>query len=149
MRMREVFGGTGLDWVLFFSSLQSFLRLPGQSSYAAGCAFTDACARRWASETGDQVRIINWGYWGAVGVVAGREFRTRMRAHGVGSIDARAGMAAIDALFAQSQPQLGFAKGSGSLSMAGIELHETVQEAAESPSMIDELCSAPAAGVRH
>ena len=44
VRLVKVFGGDSLDVVLFFSSLQSFARLPGQGNYAAGSAFEDAFA---------------------------------------------------------------------------------------------------------
>src|SRR5262252_7271538 len=37
VRLAQVFAGAGLDFVLFFSSLQSVIRAAGQSNYAAGC----------------------------------------------------------------------------------------------------------------
>ncbi|WP_230646936.1 SDR family oxidoreductase, partial [Bradyrhizobium sp. Leaf401] len=44
VRMAQVFGREALDFVLFFSSMQSFSRAAGQSNYASGCNFADAFA---------------------------------------------------------------------------------------------------------
>src|SRR5256885_8140868 len=44
VRLAQVFARADLDFVLFFSSMQSFFKAAGQSNYAAGCAFKDAFA---------------------------------------------------------------------------------------------------------
>ena len=46
--VRRRFGQEALDFVVFFSSLQSFSKAAGQSNYAAGCTFKDAFASRLA-----------------------------------------------------------------------------------------------------
>src|SRR5262249_3389171 len=43
--MDRVFGKLPVDFMLFFSSIMSFVKAPGQSSYAAGCTFKDSFAQ--------------------------------------------------------------------------------------------------------
>ncbi|HWU86913.1 MAG TPA: amino acid adenylation domain-containing protein, partial [Kofleriaceae bacterium] len=70
VRLAQVFAQEALDFVVFFSSLQSFSKAAGQSNYAAGCTFKDAFASRLALEWPSAVKVMNWGYWGSVGIVA-------------------------------------------------------------------------------
>ncbi|WP_438037264.1 SDR family NAD(P)-dependent oxidoreductase [Sorangium sp. So ce204] len=88
--------GEALDFLLFFSSAQSFTGNVGQSNYAAACTFKDAFARYLGQTLPYPVRIINWGYWGTVGVVATEGHRRSMAEQGVLSIGPEQGMAAIE-----------------------------------------------------
>src|SRR5204862_1029452 len=45
VNMDRVFGNQELDFMLFFSSLVSFVKSPGQSNYSAGCTFKDEFAQ--------------------------------------------------------------------------------------------------------
>jgi acyl transferase domain-containing protein len=110
VRLAQVFGGEPLDFVLFFSSLQSFMPAPGQSNYAAGCAFKDAFAQALGRQGSFPVRIMNWGYWGGTGVVATPEYRARMASLGIGSIEPEEGMTALEVLLVGFQNQLGLMK---------------------------------------
>lgn len=83
-----------LELFVFFSSAQSFSGNVGQANYAAACTLKDALAHRFR-EQGMPVQIVNWGYWGEVGVVATAVHRARMRAAGVGSIGSAEGMAVL------------------------------------------------------
>jgi NAD(P)-dependent dehydrogenase (short-subunit alcohol dehydrogenase family) len=98
VRMAQVFQNEALDFVLFFSSLQSFSTSPGQSNYAAGCTFKDALAHYLAHAWPATVRVMNWGYWGGTGIVAAPDYQARMARAGVGSIEPAAGMAALTLL---------------------------------------------------
>ena len=89
VRLAQVFAAEPLDFILFFSSIESFLTLPGQSNYAAGCAFKDAFALRLAQERSCRVLIVNWGYWGSVGVVKDEAHRQQVAQLGFGSIEPR------------------------------------------------------------
>ena len=72
-----------LDWICFFSSAQSVWGAPGQSNYAAGCTFEDAFGHYLASKkVSCPVQIINWGYWGEIGVAANDFYRERMKRYG-------------------------------------------------------------------
>jgi acyl transferase domain-containing protein len=108
VRIAQVFARAKLDFLLFFSSLQSFARMPGQSNYAAGCTFKDAHALQLASTLPCAVKIMNWGYWGSRGVVASDFYRERMAAKQVESIEAADGMAALDRLLGGPCAQLGY-----------------------------------------
>ncbi len=94
----QVFGQEPLDFVLFFSSLQSFYRPSGQSNYAAGCAFTDAYARALDQSWQCDVKVVNWGFWGSVGIVASDSYRQRMADFGLGSVEPPEGLALLDKL---------------------------------------------------
>ncbi|MBB6249453.1 beta-ketoacyl synthase N-terminal-like domain-containing protein, partial [Rhodanobacter sp. A1T4] len=110
VRMCQVFGGLSLDFMLFCSSLLSFIKAPGQSNYAAGCTFKDAYALQLVKRLPYPVKIMNWGYWGSVGVVASQVYRERMAQQGFGSIEVHEGIRAIETLLAVPIPQLGFLK---------------------------------------
>ncbi|MBY0572979.1 MAG: SDR family NAD(P)-dependent oxidoreductase, partial [Undibacterium sp.] len=110
VRMQQVFGGQALDFMLFCSSLLSFIKAAGQSNYAAGCTFKDAYSLQLAKRLPYPVRVMNWGYWGSVGVVASPVYRERMAQMGIGSIEPQEGMRAIESLMSADLPQMGFIK---------------------------------------
>jgi polyketide synthase PksM len=112
LRIAQVFASEALDFVLFFSSIQSFSRSPGQSNYAAGCVFKDAFAQRLRQEWPCAVKTINWGFWGAAGVVVSAEYRERMARAGIGSIEPEEGMATLTEFLSSSLSQLVLYKGS-------------------------------------
>ncbi|MEM6602121.1 MAG: SDR family NAD(P)-dependent oxidoreductase, partial [Verrucomicrobiota bacterium] len=94
----EGFREEALDFICFYSSVQSYMTAPGQSNYAAGCTYQDSYAREVEQELGIPCFTMHWGYWGEVGVVASSEYRTRMSELGVGSIGAAEGMEALELL---------------------------------------------------
>ncbi|MCR8978422.1 SDR family NAD(P)-dependent oxidoreductase [Brevibacillus laterosporus] len=98
VRMAQVFGAESLDFVLFFSSMNSFSKPAGQSNYVAGCTFKDAFAHQLAREWPCQVKVMNWGYWGSVGIVASDTYKKRMAQAGIGSIEPAEAMEALEAL---------------------------------------------------
>src|SRR5262249_17083647 len=98
VNMERVFGKQELDFMLFFSSVIWFFKTPKQSNYSAGCTFKDSFAQRLQQLRPYRVKIMNWGYWGSVGVVAGESYRKNMAQLGIGSIEPHEGMAALYAL---------------------------------------------------
>ncbi|MCH0540318.1 SDR family NAD(P)-dependent oxidoreductase [Streptomyces sp. MUM 203J] len=108
--MAEVFAREPLDFVLFFSSLQSFVTAAGQSNYAAGCAFADAYAHLLGRHLDCPVRVMNWGWWGSVGSVASAFHERSMARWGLRSIEPPEAMAALDTLLSGPQPQMGYVK---------------------------------------
>ena len=106
VRLAQVFQHDDLDFVLFFSSLTAFGKSPGQGNYAAGCTFADAFARRLAQDWPCAVKVMNWGYWGTVGVVADAANRERMRRAGIGSIEPAEGTRAVELLLRSPLDQL-------------------------------------------
>jgi len=129
VRLAQIFSGESLDFVLFFSSLQSFIRAPGQSNYAAGCTFSDAFARRLGQAWKCPVKIMNWGYWGSVGVVSNRAYQNRMAAMGVGSIEPAEGFAAVEQFLVTPIHQLALVKSSHSVD-------ESVESTASTPNRV-------------
>ncbi|MBN6544819.1 SDR family NAD(P)-dependent oxidoreductase, partial [Streptomyces bryophytorum] len=118
----EVFGGPTLELVLFFSSLNAFLRAAGQSNYAAGCAFQDALAARLDREFAGRVRVVHWGYWGSVGAVSSPEQRERMRRLGLVSIEPPEAMAAVEAIVAGPRVHAGFLNTTGTVDFGDLRL---------------------------
>ena len=126
VRMAQVFQNEPLDFVMFFSSMQSFAKSPGQSNYASGCTFEDAFAHQLALEWSRPVKIINWGYWGSIGVVASAAYQERMAKAGVGSIEPPEAMAALETLLAGPLDQIAFMKTTNSSALEGINGEESV-----------------------
>jgi acyl carrier protein/short-subunit dehydrogenase len=110
VNMDRVFGQYELDFMLFFSSLVSFLKPAGQSNYAAGCSFKDSFAHKLEQERAYPVKIMNWGYWGHVGVAADEFHRKAMEQMGMGSIEPEEGMASLQALMSSDAPQVALIK---------------------------------------
>ncbi|QDX95805.1 SDR family NAD(P)-dependent oxidoreductase [Brevibacillus laterosporus] len=110
VNIAEVFQHEPLDFVLFFSSMNSFVKAAGQSNYVAGCTFKDAFASQLAIEWPCAVKVMNWGYWGTVGTVASEEYQKRMHKRGIGSIEPPEAMEAVEALLTGPMNQLAFAK---------------------------------------
>ncbi|WP_309573975.1 SDR family oxidoreductase, partial [Burkholderia humptydooensis] len=110
VNLYPLFAREPLDFVLFFSSLNAFSRSAGQSNYVAGCTFADGYARKLGTLLDCDVKVINWGYWGDVGIVAGGRHRERALASGLDSIGAEDGLRAVDALLARPGVQVAYVK---------------------------------------
>jgi acyl carrier protein len=106
VRLAQVFEQEPLDFVLFFSSLNAFTRGAGQSNYAAGCTFEDAFAARLRQDWRCKIKVMNWGYWGNVGVVAEPAYRERMAQAGIGSLEPAEAMEALEHLLAGPVDQM-------------------------------------------
>ena len=59
-----------IDFVVLFSSLGSYLGLPGQIDYTAANHFLDAYAQHQSGRLDRRVLTINWGAWQHVGMAA-------------------------------------------------------------------------------
>ncbi|MBP6688344.1 MAG: SDR family NAD(P)-dependent oxidoreductase [Hyphomonadaceae bacterium] len=59
-----------LDTFVLFSSVASFLGLPGQVDYTAANAFLDAFARSRAERAPGRTVVINWNAWQDIGMAA-------------------------------------------------------------------------------
>ena len=126
VNMDRVFGEQKLDFMLFFSSLISFVRSPGQSNYSAGCTFKDSFAQKLQQDRAYPVKIMNWGYWGSVGVVADASHNELMRRMGVGSIEAPEGMEALRILASSEVSQMALIKTLNSEATAGLRLSKVI-----------------------
>jgi acyl transferase domain-containing protein/NAD(P)-dependent dehydrogenase (short-subunit alcohol dehydrogenase family)/SAM-dependent methyltransferase/acyl carrier protein len=95
-----------LDFMMFFSSAQSFTCNTGQGNYAAGCTFKDAFALWLSQVVPYPVKIINWGYWGSVGIVASEAYKRRLAGQGIISIEPEEGMEAVQRIMAHRVTQV-------------------------------------------
>ncbi|WP_437624450.1 SDR family NAD(P)-dependent oxidoreductase [Sorangium sp. So ce1151] len=120
VRIAQVFAEEPLDWVLFFSSAQSFSKVAWQSNYAAGCTFEDAFAHQLGRQWPCAVKVMNWSYWGSVGVAASDADRARLAQFGVGSIEPEEGLPALDRLMGGPSSQVVFIKAIGSRALVAI-----------------------------
>ena len=126
VNMDRVFGNEKLDFMLFFSSIISVVKSPGQSNYAAGCTFKDSFAHKLQQLRAYPVKIMNWGYWGNVGVVADESYNRIMRQMGIGSIEPHEGMASLEVLVGSGMHQLALMKTLNSQVIAGLNLSEAI-----------------------
>jgi NADP-dependent 3-hydroxy acid dehydrogenase YdfG/SAM-dependent methyltransferase len=94
--LQEVVKEEDIDFMMFFSSTQSFSGHIGQSNYAAACTFKDAYAEYLSGKGGYEVKIVNWGFWGSVGVVATEEYNRRLASQGLYSISPVEGIEAVN-----------------------------------------------------
>ncbi|PEO82731.1 hypothetical protein CN558_22205 [Bacillus wiedmannii] len=104
--LHHVLEGKTLDFMMFFSSVQSFIGNEGQSNYAAACTFKDAYASYLNQKESYPVKTINWGYWGSVGIVASKEYQKLMEAKGIYSIEPREGIEAIQRIISNNSQQI-------------------------------------------
>ena len=124
VRLAQVFQKEPLDFVLFFSSINAFAKMPGQSNYAAGCTFKDAFSRALGQTWPCAVKVMNWGYWGSVGIVKDSSYRERMAKAGIGSIEPEEGMEALERLLRGSPNQMALVKMFQSEAFKGINANE-------------------------
>ncbi|GFE86020.1 SDR family NAD(P)-dependent oxidoreductase [Steroidobacter agaridevorans] len=129
VNMDAVFGGLDLDFMLFFSSLISFTKAPGQSNYAAGCTFKDSFAHSLARRRSYPIKIMNWGFWGNVGIVAAEFYNRRMQQMGFGSIEAPEAMDALKTLVSAGVNQLALVKAIDVRAVEGISRPEVISYA--------------------
>lgn len=152
VNMAELLAGETPDFVLFFSSMNAFMKSAGQSNYAAGCTFMDAYAHQLAARSPYPVKTMNWGYWGGVGVVASDAYQERMAQMGIGSIEPEEAMEALGGLLSGPLNQLALLKTTGGLTIEGISQDEqlflhpdnSVQSAEQLASVLPDPATAAA-----
>jgi enoyl-CoA hydratase/carnithine racemase/NAD(P)-dependent dehydrogenase (short-subunit alcohol dehydrogenase family)/acyl carrier protein len=88
--------GRALDFLLFFSSVQSLIGNLGQANYAAASTFMDGLAGDLARTRPYPVVTVNWGYWGDVGAVASEHYRDLMRRMGMHGLTAPEAFEALE-----------------------------------------------------
>ncbi|MCP5002839.1 MAG: SDR family NAD(P)-dependent oxidoreductase, partial [Planctomycetes bacterium] len=110
VNMDKVFGNEELDFMLFFSSMISFTKAPGQSNYAAGCTFKDSFAHMLGERRSYPVKIMNWGYWGSVGIVTDESYNKRMEQAGIGSLEPREAMESLETFVNSKVSQMALIK---------------------------------------
>jgi len=128
--LSELLRDEAMDFMLFFSSVNSFTAAMGQSNYSAGCCFSDAYARYLNGKTKFPVKTINWGYWGSVGIAASAQDNRRMTALGHQSIAPKQGMEAMLRILANARVQVIAAKADDEL-LADIGVADLTEQDAQ------------------
>ncbi|MBH0333634.1 polyketide synthase [Brevibacillus brevis] len=126
VRIAQVFDREPLDFVMFFSSINSFTKSPGQSNYASGCTFKDIFAHQLSLHSLSAVKVMNWGYWANVGIVATKDYQERMAQAGLGSIEPREAMAALENLLAGPINQIALVKTTKSQAMVKVNPDKSI-----------------------
>ena len=86
--------------------MHTFLTQLGQGNYVAGGTFLDAFSLYLNQHRDYPVQVVNWGYWGTVGIVASEDYQRRMGNQGMGSIQPDEGMEAIKRILAHRSEQV-------------------------------------------
>ncbi|MEV4315702.1 amino acid adenylation domain-containing protein [Actinocrispum sp. NPDC049592] len=94
------------DFVALFSSAGSFGSSSGNSAYTAASACQDALGRHLDSVRPYPVRVVNWGYWGAVGSGARPGLPAIFRALGIGELTPAEALAELPGVLAGDEPQV-------------------------------------------
>ena len=108
---------------MLFSSI--FVFSPRARPKLRGCNFKDSFAQS-SGRRGLSVKVMNWGYWGSVGVAADETHNKIMAHMGIGSIEPAEGMAALQALVGTDVPQMILIKTLDSEATAGLSLSEAI-----------------------
>ncbi|MBU6399042.1 MAG: SDR family NAD(P)-dependent oxidoreductase, partial [Verrucomicrobia bacterium] len=135
----EVCAGRELDFLVYFSSIQTYTRDKRQAAYACGSAFLDAYGVELAGRVPFPVRVINWGYWDSA--FAGREaMKQQLNALGFGTVPAREGFEALQRTLCGPVPQVAVFKAEPDVRTAlGVRTEPSlICRATEYPSCIRE-----------
>ncbi|MGX7829584.1 SDR family NAD(P)-dependent oxidoreductase [Actinokineospora sp. 24-640] len=141
--LRAALAGVSPDFVLFFSSAVALSGSAGQANYAAGSAFADAFAQHLDDVLACRVAVVDWGYWGTVGIVADDEHRARLAASGIHSIDPAEGMAVVRRVLGRRDRQVLAIKADADvLAAAGVDLGGTGADT-DDRSLVPALAALP------
>ncbi|MDI1279617.1 beta-ketoacyl reductase, partial [Methylobacter sp.] len=95
-----------LEFFIMFSSATSLLGSVGQSNHVSANAFLDALAGDRLAH-GLPALSINWGAWSEIGYAARIQAGEFLKAQGMGTIDPRTGLAALERIFHCDKAQVG------------------------------------------
>ncbi|MBN2441542.1 MAG: SDR family NAD(P)-dependent oxidoreductase [Spirochaetales bacterium] len=125
VRMTQVFCKEPLDFILFFSSIVSFIKNPRQSYYAAGCTFKDAFAHQLSLELPCKVKVMNWGYWSTDEAKASERVQILSQI-GIDLIESPEAMEALETLLAGEMNQIGLMKTNKTVEVEGMNPGEFI-----------------------
>jgi len=89
-----------LDFLLFFSSVQSFVGNASQANYAAASTFLDGFAGALRARRPYPVIVVNWGFWGELGAVATEQHRRLLARQGMHGLRAEEAFAHLETMLA-------------------------------------------------
>lgn len=126
LNISEVFKNEQLDFMLFFSSLISFIKNPKQSAYASGCTFIDSFANELARMHKYPVKIINWGYWKSKEAMESEDIQ-ELKKIGLGLIEPKEGMEMLEKFLSNDIQQIALIKASKTFPIEGMNPNIAVQ----------------------
>ncbi len=103
--LARVSDGLELDFLVFFSSIQSFLGNVSQGNYAAASTFLDGFAASLRAKRSYPVVVINWGFWSEVGAVATDVYRSLLARQGLHGLRGQQALAALEQVLAAGWEQ--------------------------------------------
>ncbi len=104
--LHELTADMQIDYFVLYSSVASLFGSAGQANHSAANAFLDALAHA-RHANGLAGVSINWGAWAEVGAAAERGVGERASQNGIGSIPPEQGLAILEQLISQGEPQVG------------------------------------------
>lgn len=117
VNLARVFQKEPLDFMLFFSSINSYLTAPGQSPYSSCCVFEDAFAHQLAQELKCAVKVVNWGYF-----FNNVKDKARLEQAGIGLIEPEEAADVLDRLLSAPMLQMSFVKTTAHSGMRGMSI---------------------------
>lgn len=103
VRAAQIFGQDNLDFLLFFSSIESFWRSGGYCGYSAGCSFIDQFAANLATHANYSVKTIHWGHWAiGSGDNIAQTTKNRLKTSGIKLLEKPESMAMLETLLASN-----------------------------------------------
>jgi|GEM_PF-1909084 len=133
----EACAALDLDFALFFSSANAFVANAGQSNYVAACKAKDALASQWRLKVNYPVKVINWGVWSEVGIVANEYYRQSLAEKGIYCIDTEEGIDIIEKCLSSPANQIVPFKAEQAV-LSAISVQNTYEHiSVESASLID------------
>lgn len=89
-----------------FSSISSFIKGAGQSNYSSGCCFQESFCKYFSISVNCSVNVVNWGYWGEIGIVANEEYKNAMKNVGIYSVSISDAMEFLEYIISSEHDQL-------------------------------------------
>ncbi|MBA3720783.1 MAG: SDR family NAD(P)-dependent oxidoreductase [Parachlamydiaceae bacterium] len=141
LTVTEVFGNEPLDFLLFFSSMASFTKDHGKSSYCSGCLFQDSLAYELAQKKTYPVKVINWGYWGDVGIgaIIPQSFKNRLSKSGIVAIDVEHAMQTLQFFIKSDFEQLIYFKTTQPFSINDIIVKESLHSVINKSTLTNQF----------
>lgn len=105
--LHRLFKDTNYDFMIFYSSGQSYTGNVKRAHYAAACNFEDCYARMLSEKAGEPVKVVNWGFWGELkGQPITDEFRDFLIGGGVTPIVPADGIEVVERFLTSDLPQV-------------------------------------------
>jgi enoyl-CoA hydratase/carnithine racemase/NAD(P)-dependent dehydrogenase (short-subunit alcohol dehydrogenase family)/acyl carrier protein len=144
MALARATAGLELDFVLFFSSAQSFVGNIGQANYAAASTFLDGFASALRADRSHPVVVINWGFWGEVGAVANDRYRHLLARQGVYGLKSAEALATLEGVLASGWEQAAIVSAEESvLEEMGLDRSISLERARTTLAAVPELPMTP------